>query len=66
MIANILGRRLDVKDLGLEKVRMWVIFATLNKIQLHWIAMKSRVTLERTPACQVNMYVERQKPTCPS
>ena len=42
------------------------VMAILDEMQLHRIAMKSGVTLEPSAACQVNIYVERQVPTCPS
>ena len=55
-----------MKELGLELVRMWVLMATVSEIQLDWIAMKSGVTSQPSPPSHVNIYVERQKLTCPS
>ena len=43
------------------------VMATLDEIQPHRIAMKSSVTLEPSPSCQVTIYIntllERNPPT---
>ena len=57
-IAFIYCGRLDVKELGLELIVMRLLIATLDEIQPHRITIKSSVTLQPSPAYQINIYID--------